>query len=603
MGRPPQHRKRAKRGRPPAAPVSPPLSEPAPAPPVPPSAPTELPWPAVAVALAALLWVARYWHSSGFGLYEDDFLRIIPAMEGDFGLQWKTIRNLFGLRGTQGRPFHDGFIHIFSYIGFRAGGIRGMYVVGFAVLLSNSLLFFGLLRRLRTAPFVSLAGTLAFALFPADVTQGYLTITFGGQTSLTFLLLALHAYLSRCRPLAYPLIAVSLFCYELPVTVFLAAPLLECSWDRRLARRWAVHAGIVAAMVAGSALLRTSLGAEVIARPDWKTAALWPLRQMAIGPAVSLAMFFYRPFDVLGHTRVAGLAWCLPVFLALLAALHGSPLPDAEWARHHLAGGDPEAFRSRRRKFLIATAALALAGLAALVLAYPLAFTTPAEQIYGRVTRGHMAASFGGALVFACLAAVARFFAHAGGRRWVAEGAVALLLTGMAGLGLAVQRDYVRAWGIQRTFWTDVLELCPDLEDGTVILVDQLRLEATREVWPWTWYMPEMLESLYRFPRPWRTPPSVYALKWKWREIVSQGGGLMAALDLKGWRFDPPAEPEYILLRVENARLRRLAGPVREGSFELPLKKPGPTSPAFEKKLLYRYLILPPGAPRTAYAY
>jgi hypothetical protein len=78
--------------------------------------------------LAVVFWVARYWYSRSFGLYEDD-LTIIPDA---FGKSFESLfRFLFAyvtqLRG-HARPFSDGFI-IFS-----PGWVGGLEAFGVLIL-------------------------------------------------------------------------------------------------------------------------------------------------------------------------------------------------------------------------------------------------------------------------------------------------------------------------------------------------------------------------------------------------------------------------------------------------------------------------------------
>jgi hypothetical protein len=48
---------------------------------------------------------------------------------------------------SQGRPFHDGLIRIFSFVGGHLGDLRGVFFLAFGCVALNVLLFFLLLRR------------------------------------------------------------------------------------------------------------------------------------------------------------------------------------------------------------------------------------------------------------------------------------------------------------------------------------------------------------------------------------------------------------------------------------------------------------------------
>ena len=53
---------------------------------------------ACCLALAVVVWIARYWYAADFGFYEDDHARVVPAI--DYGWQvaahhaWNTITGL-----------------------------------------------------------------------------------------------------------------------------------------------------------------------------------------------------------------------------------------------------------------------------------------------------------------------------------------------------------------------------------------------------------------------------------------------------------------------------------------------------------------------------
>lgn len=175
------------------------------------------------VLLAATVWVSRFWYSSEFGFYEDDYWRVSISMQqtaAEVGQELSSLISRFERR--QGRPFHDGLIRLFSYLGAQLGGLQGVYFLGYCCVALNALLFYALLRRIsRNQAFVWI-GALAFALYPADTTQAFLTHAFGIQPSLTFLLVAAHLYLSGSRIPSYIVATASLFCYETVYLVFLA---------------------------------------------------------------------------------------------------------------------------------------------------------------------------------------------------------------------------------------------------------------------------------------------------------------------------------------------------------------------------------------------
>ena len=203
------------------------------------------------------VWLARFWHSSDFGFYDDDYWRVTSSMHQPAEVVFKEVARLFVNYGqTQGRPFHDGLIRVLSFAGAEIGGLRGVHFLAFVCVAFNAVLFYLLLRRISAnIPFVWF-GALAFALYPADTTQAFLTHSFGIQPSLGFLLLAAHLYLSGWRIASYGVATLSLFCYETVFLVATAIPLLEFRWDKQFRRRMLRHVSIVLAIFASTALLR-----------------------------------------------------------------------------------------------------------------------------------------------------------------------------------------------------------------------------------------------------------------------------------------------------------------------------------------------------------
>jgi hypothetical protein len=64
--------------------------------------------------------------------------------------------------------------------------------------------------------------------------------------------------------------------------------------------------------------------------------------------------------------------------------------------------------------------------------------------------------------------------------------------------------------------------LAPDLERGTVILVDPAGLEETRHIYANNWNLPRVLNHIYTFPEHWEwdDQPRVYRLLPDWKERI-----------------------------------------------------------------------------------
>jgi hypothetical protein len=547
--------------------------------------------------LAITIGIAHYWHSGGFGLYEDDWFRIgriVPA-------SGRELMAILLEGGGQGRPLHDGFIYGFSFLGLRLGGIPGAYGIGCGIELFNALLFYFLLKRLTGKADLSLAGALLYALFPADTTDAFLTHSLGIQPSLSFLLIALHLWLSGWRLASYPVITLTLFCYETAFPVFLAAPLLSTA--RRpepiTARRILRHSLLlIAIFLAVIALRRLWLGGMGVAADLGMAGAIrLSLSQMVIGPLVSLAMLIVRPLQAPFLLDGAS----LPPLLLFVAVL---VLGRAVLQRSDGQGQGAVLQPARPRRLVIAGALM-------LVLAYPLALTVPAAAIDGRESRVHAMAGIGTAILATGLLAVPATPSGTRNRLKGRRALVAAWLTLLMGFSLSVQRDYVTAWRSQQAFWSEVLRLCPDIGENTVILLASAdRLIQPEQIDAQGWTVPVVLPAIFDFPADWTSPPRLYRLKEEWRNRILPEDRVsdddLFALDqatewlpfLRPRPLESAAGRDVILLEAADGRLIRRSSIRIGGHGVVPLKARGTALlPTYRTTLLHQELIRPRGEP------
>jgi hypothetical protein len=178
---------------------------------------------------------------------------------------------------------------------------------------------------------------------------------------------------------------------------------------------------------------------------------------------------------------------------------------------------------------------------------------------------------------------------------------VAILLAAwiglMTGYGFVIQQDYRLAWEYQVDFWTDLVQLVPDVGAGTVILVDPEGLTDTRQIGANYWNLPRVLDQLYQFPEEWKPPPRVIRLASDWEaEILDDSGMLIlnasttfAPASTYG-TFDPS---DVVLVEVVQGELVRISGPVVLGGRELQLRpKTLPGEPAYAPGFLHEYLVI-----------
>jgi hypothetical protein len=559
------------------------------------------------LCLVVVFWVVRYWHSSDFGLYEDDYSHLPAAASmstGEVAAFALGPQRLLSLQG-QGHPLHYTFIYVLTNLGWRAGGLNGLYLIGFAVESLNICLLFWLMRRIH-GPALAACVSLAYVLYSADTTQAYLTFALGLQPSITFFLLAGHAYFSRRLWLAYPTASLMLLTYETTYTAFFAFPLLAGLPGRRWSKDIASHFSILALILVATSLWRMSVGDDRLSGLGIGDALTTPLLHMLQGPPVSLGTYLYRPIQSLQAMNAE---------VALVALLASGAFALAAW---RLSLGAPSSISvfltqirpgdgmARRLRIAIRSVPpelgkllrIGLAGLITLVLAYPLTFTVRAYAISGRDTRVHAAGAIGAAMLVGTLILIILWIGEAIHRRGLVIAALAVWLGLLAGYGMVLQSDYVHAWEYQKAFWSELVPLLPDVTDGTVVLVEPNGLKDTRQIAANHWSLPIVLEQLYKFPEAWDAPPRVYRMKADWTTKALEVPGVVVVDE---YATHAPADTartansgNVIRIETSGGRLTRVTEVVSPSGQTVHLR-PLPSQwgePPYEPGFLWRYMVI-----------
>jgi len=544
--------------------------------------------------LAALFWVARYWHSRHFGLYEDDLTIIPGAFTRSFSSLISYIYFYITHMYGHSRPLSDSFIYLFSWIGWRTIGLWGPYLVGYLITAINISLFYWLMSRVMNRPFAMLAG-LGYILYSADTTQAFLTHSLGLQPSIMLILLALHSYLSNKRLLAYGLALIVLFSYETPFLLFVAAPLLKKTWNKTLLKEILAHVGVLIGMLGLIYIFRASIGEGRVSDLGLKDMLMTPILHVLQGPVVSLGTFAYRPYQTIRALNPEiGLAVVVSfaVFLWIISRLSVTTQVNIRdlwravkdpFVRRAL----PEDIKSLGRVFI--------AGIIMLAAAYPLTFTVRAYAISGRDTRVHAAGVAGAALLVASFALFLIFLTNGSNWRKLVNVLISLELALMVGYGFVIQRDYVMAWQFQREFWTELLPLIPDAGDGTVVFVDPAALHDTLQIGANYWNLPRVLGQLYIFPEEVQNIPVVHRLQEGWQNSLVAGDGqflISAATVFSVLIYAGEHNPQnIILIQAENGHLVRRED-IELNGLDYQLKpSTEPVLPDLPHGLLYELLI------------
>jgi hypothetical protein len=521
----------------------------------------EILWPLPMLIL--LYWAVRYWHYAQFGFYEDDHhyvLRAINMPQKEFFPYLFNLGHILRFYDA-GHPLHPRLITLGTKTGWWLGEVRGIYWVSFFIGSVNIALFYTLLRRMHSVS-LGVIGALIYVLYTADTTQAYLTFALGLQPSITFFLLAAHAYLSGSRWLPYGFAVLSLFTYETVFPVFFALPLLggiEKQDKFRIIRR---HMLLTAAILIGVIIWRAAVGENRLSALSFGEAISTPILHSLQGPIVVLGTLLYRPIQVLQlmtpdlWTVIGILA--IGITLMLLKVYpntvqkegSGARSPqntsEVKWIRRLFHRDQWEQIDQRIKSLLW----FAGTGLAMLILAYPLTFTVRAIAISGRDTRVHAAGVLGAALLLGSLTVLALALLRIQkAKMWAALG-FGIWLSFLGAFGFIVQRDYVIAWDYQQEFWSTLIASTPDLEDGTMILVDPEGLEDPRFIAANTWSLPNVLKHLYVFPDDWGEVPRVHRLLQDWRSRTSENSIEIKALDYM-WEYVVVSWDDVILLETE----------------------------------------------------
>lgn len=576
----------------------------------------------VFIIIAITLWITYFWYSYDFGIHGDDYLRVGRVLGASTEELLEQI-NFWALESSEGRPLHPLLILLFSYLGFQIGGIQAIYFFAFAILTLNAFLFYLLLKRIFNQPSFTVTGTLSFCLFHADISKIWLTSVIGYHPALSLFLIAAHFYLGKRRALSYFFIFCSLFIQEYSFCLFFAAPLFRKTSFSKLKRNILLNTFTLTGLLFIVFVLRKLLGENRVSELKIFPAVLRGIHNMIFGPVVSLGTYVSRPLETLASLNdekilLIFLLSCFTGFVWVISRLKFDSLNKELLQRSlfenklfHLNA--PSIFQDYVRVIIL--------GLTLLFLAYPLTLlpTYSVYEITGAKSRIHFVAIVGASILTGAIFSISLFFSNTYSRRRMANVSIACLFSLLVGYGLLVQIDYKDSWQIQRSFWTQVVNICPDIEQGTVILVKPIknpRYSRPRQFDTYeenTWAYPWVLEQIYKIPRTWKFKPSLYVLEKDWETNIDSlvksntdiGGtesiyeSIYEILTRSQFLYQGDNRidgPNLIVLEEKDGVLIRKTQPLKLDGEEFFLKLPPISEDTkLEKKAFYRYLVLPAG--------
>ena len=553
--------------------------------------------------IAVVFWAARHIHHTGFGFYEDDFTLVVWAMKSPWHEVWEFVYGLITQFGGQGRPLQHSLIAILAHATGRFGGIMAAQWLSYMIVTINCVLFYLLLNKIFNRSYAILS-VLAYSLFSADTTQAFVYHALGLQQSLTFFLLASLAYISGRRTISYFLILGTLLSYETPYLAFILVPLLERRLTKSKLRELLFHTLILLSMFLAVIGLRLITGEGRVAALSFTDLITVPLSHMIQGPIVALGNYIYRPIQAIQHLNtemILLLAIAFPVFSWIILKLKFSNKRNPSSPSDTIANHDQNEIESDLRRKLSKwkeqeeyafSIRLTLIGIGMLILTYPLTFTIRAYALSGRDTRVHFGAVIGAAIVWASIWYLILAYVEHNKKKKVAVFTLAGLFSLLLAFGLVVQWDYQKAWRLQQDLWSDVVDFVPDLDDGTVILVDPEGLDDTIYIDANTWNLPLVMGYIYEFPADWQSPPRVHRLLPDWRDRALLNSDEIKAVDYK-WEYVVVPWKDAVILETDDGRIVRRLESVELDGATYDLKKPENDQTAkFPKGYLYDALIL-----------
>ncbi len=456
--------------------------------------------------LGLLIFISHYFQFLEFGLYEDDY-----AVTSYLGYNWNEVWfHIINSVVDFQRPVGFMVITLIPYLSSKFGGLHLLHLTGFFIVWINACLiyyFIGLKFDKRLA----LVGAVIYILFPALTIRGWLMHTTHMQPTITYLMVALILYFKNKKILSYTVISLSLMTYELGVLPFFLAPLYSNFWNRSLIQKIITHSLILCSMMALIMIIRSSIQGpgdadikiflenplEIIRRAFFST---------IIGPITSIKSFAIGPLivakDILkGQSNLSNfsnLLAIIPIFTFL------------SWIFLQLFA-ITQATDPNKNSLKIQSLKMITLGFITLSFSYLMAFTHyPPKELFGTGTSIHTGAAFAWALLApGILGLIFSQIQNINVKRIICIGFSAYLSL-LVVFHISIQSTYVKSAKIQSEFWNAVVDLCPDLSEGTVIFYDRNDITEQDAITTFSWAISVTLEQIYQFPAEWKTPPRVF---------------------------------------------------------------------------------------------
>ncbi|MBL8005889.1 MAG: hypothetical protein JNJ56_00030 [Ignavibacteria bacterium] len=566
--------------------------------------------------LAFTAWIGLFYFYKNFGLYEDDY--------GNFPLHFgSNIDQIIQFTVFKLKQWHQGHPMAFmpgllTFIVDQFGGLHELYILSFLIIFVNSFLMYRFLKILfPESEIFAITGALAFCLFPSDTSKMLLTHSYILQLSLMYLITASILYMKGWIKLSYIVITLSLFTYETAFFVFLGVPLLKYTWDKKTIKKMLLHILILSLIVIAVLFIRKMLGEFRIkqAASDTENIIYKIPLSLLIGPSFNIFLFFRAPvIAVKDWISLYNPYWSeniiiLFIFSAAVFILYFSRLKSRfVTAMNSESDADLPGTESVQVNttyvFFNKIKKIFLAGIILLCLGYIASFTHyPPTAIKGRLTSVHLAATFGASIIFASICASVFYIAGYYNRAKAAIVVLSLYLSLLIAYQLRVQRDFADSWKLQKKIWSEVVRLCPDVNEGTNIFIlngeNNRWIGGTKYILSFAWSDMVMLSNMFEFPKTWKYPPKAQIVHNVFRQKAVIMDGQIKYPDPRKevGGFETLKDSNVIILQLnENNQISRLDSSfitLKGKKLYLKPKEEKDNLTPLPKKYLYDFIIKP----------
>jgi hypothetical protein len=529
-----------------------------------------------------ITFASHFLYFNSFGLYEDDYSVVGTQINTDFKGVLTRFQAAFKT-WPWGRPLAFSLPALLTYIGVKLGGLKTIYIIGFIIIWINASLTYKLVN-IRFPDFVSLICAIFYIVYPADTAKILLTHSLILHVSFTFLLISSILYLQDKKVASYVCIIGTLITYETPILPFFAIPLLKEKWDKKLLKNISKHIFIIVIILFIYFIFRLNLGEEkLVGLTEGNKLRLIGKFVVGffIGPLASGYSILLRPFTSLLHNTFAGYIIIIIFNIILGGVLY--------YFFHNKLLQKNSIIQMKKILQLFGV------GIVMVIISYGLTFVHyPPIAIRGRLTSVHIASTLGWGLILSAVSWLLFQIATFYKKGLLISFLISSYLSLLIGFHVIVQKDFVKSWNIQRTFWRDVISLCPDMTEKTVIFLDYNNLPETTYIKSFSWALQTTLEQIFHFPEKWKIPPRLYKfpiniqfeikdgiIKW-YRSTITWWGHYLT--------WETLDRSNVILLEYKNNILQRKQDSIIINNTKYLLTKRIDTKNNYNEGQLYNYI-------------